>query len=84
MWTNVLEVSAPVFGRRLSRNGGRWLLPKFVGKADLGGRLALLGSDKQDVFAHSVHGMECASEVRAARRALFLLDTEGTGNVAFR
>ena len=39
---NVLEVSAPVLGGRVYRNGGRWLPPKFVGKADLGGRLALL------------------------------------------
>ena len=36
----VLEVSARVLGGRVSRNGGRWLPPKFVGKADLGGRLA--------------------------------------------
>ena len=40
----VLEVSARVIGGRVPRDGGRWLPPKFVGKADLGGRLALLGS----------------------------------------
>ena len=27
------------------------------------------------MFTHSVHGVECAREVWAARRALFLLDT---------
>ena len=36
-------VSARVIGGRELRNGGRWLPPKFVGKADLGGRLAVLG-----------------------------------------
>ena len=42
----MLEVSARLFGgRSVSRNGGRWLPLKFVGKADLGERLALLGSD---------------------------------------
>ena len=46
---------------------GRWLPPKFVGNADLGVRLALLGSDEQCVFAHRVHGVECAREVWAAR-----------------
>ena len=30
---SVLEVSARVIGGRVSRNGGRWLPPKFVGKA---------------------------------------------------
>ena len=29
----------------VSCSGWRWLLPKFVGKTVLGGRLALLGSD---------------------------------------
>ena len=38
----VLKVSARVLGGRLPRNGGRWLPPKFLGKADLGGRLAYL------------------------------------------
>ena len=66
----------------MSRNGGRRLSPTFVGEADLGGRLALLGSDGQCVFAHSVHGKECAKEVWAAWRALFLPHTEGTGNGA--
>ena len=33
-----LDFSARVLGGRVSRNGGRWLPPKFVGKADLGGR----------------------------------------------
>ena len=41
----VLQVSARLLGGTVSRNGGRWLPPKFVGKADLGGRLALRGSD---------------------------------------
>ena len=29
----------------MSRKSRRWLPPKFAGKADLGGRLALLGTD---------------------------------------
>ena len=33
----VSEVSARVLGGRVSRNGGRWLPPKFVGKANLEG-----------------------------------------------
>ena len=60
-------------------NGCCWLPPKFVGKADLGGRLALLGTDGQCVFTHSVHGVECARKVRATRRALFLPDS-GAGD----
>ena len=52
--------------------------------ADLGGRLALLGSDGQFVcvcvFTHSVHGVECAREVWAAWRAHFLPYTEGSGD----
>ena len=63
-------------------NGGRWLPPKVMGKADLGGRLALLGSGGQCVFTHSVHGVGCTREVRAAWRALFLLDSEGAGDGA--
>ena len=59
--------------------GGRWLPPKFVGKADLTGRLAILGSC---VFTHSVHQVESAREVRAAWRALFLPDSEGAGDGA--
>ena len=47
--------------------------PKFGGKADLGGRLALLGSNGCCVFAHSIHEVECAREVQAAWRALFFL-----------
>ena len=60
-----------------SPNGCCWLPPKFVGEADLGGRLALFGSDGYGVLAHSVHGMACAREVRAVWRALFLPDSEG-------
>ena len=33
------------------------------------------------MLTHSVHGVECASEVRAARRAI-LLDSEGAGDSA--
>ena len=60
-------------------NGQRWLLPKLAGEADLGGCLAPLGSDGQCVFARSLHGVECAREVRAAWRALFLPDSAGAG-----
>ena len=39
-----LKVSAQsTFGKVFFSNGCCWLPPKFVGKADLGGRLALLG-----------------------------------------
>ena len=34
------------------------------------------------VLAHSVHGVECARDERAARRALFLFDSEGAGDGA--
>ena len=68
----------------MSHDGGRWLPPKFVGKADLGGCLALLGSNGWCVLTHSVHGVECAREVRAAWRALFLPDSEGAGDGAGR
>ena len=68
-----------------SRNGPSWPPWTFVGKkADLGGRLALLGSDGKCVFAHSIHGVECATEVRAARRALFLPDYEGASDNAWQ
>ena len=43
------------------------------------GVFALLRSDGYCVFAHSVHGVECAREVLAAWRALFLPVSEGTG-----
>ena len=35
------------------------------------------------MFTHSVHGVECGREVRAAWRALFLPDSEGAGVGAF-
>ena len=55
-------------------------------KPILRGRLAPLGSDGQYVcvFAHSVHGVECAREVRAAWRVLLLPDSEGAGDHAGR
>ena len=56
-----------------------WLPSEFVEEADLGGRVALLGSDGWCVFVHSVHGVECAREIRAAWRALLLPDSEGAG-----
>ena len=31
------------------------------------------------VFTHSIHGIECAKEVRAAWQALFLPNSEGAG-----
>ena len=36
-------------------------------------------SDSWCVFSHSIHGVECVREVRAAWRALLLLDSEGAG-----
>ena len=55
---------------------GDGFLSKFVEEADLGGRVALLGSDGECVFTHSIHGVECAREVWAAWRALFLPDSQ--------
>ena len=63
-------------------DGGCWLPPKFVGNADLGVCLAPLGSDGWCAFAHGIHGVECASEVWAAWRALFLPDSKGAGDDA--
>ena len=60
------------------------LLPESVGEADLVGRLALLGTVGQCVFAHSIRGVDCTREVRAAWRALFLPDEEGAGDDAGR
>ena len=48
----------------------------------MGGRLALPGSDGQCVFTHSIRGVDSAREVRAAWRALLLLDSEGAGDDA--
>ena len=56
-----------------------WLPPKFVGKGR-SGRAFGPARIQWIVFAHSVHGVECAREVWAARRALSLPDTEGTGD----
>ena len=54
----VLEVSARVLGGRVFRNGRCCFPPKFVGKADLGVRLTLLGSDELCVYAqHPWRGM---------------------------
>ena len=39
------DLGPKYFGEGVFSNGGRWHLPKFVGKADMGGRLAPLGSD---------------------------------------
>ena len=38
--------------------------------------------DSVCVFTHSIHGMDRAREVRAAWRALFLPDSEATGDGA--
>ena len=54
----------------------RRLPPTSVGEADLGARLALLGPVGQCVFTHSIRGVECARDVRAAWRALFFLIQE--------
>ena len=53
-------------------NGLRRLPPTSVGEADLGGRLALLGPVGWCVFTNSIRGVECARQVFAAWRALFL------------
>ena len=54
-------------------NGWRRLPPKFVGETDLGGRLAPLGSGGQCVLTHSIRGVECAREIRAAWEFFFFL-----------
>ena len=51
----------------MSCKGGRVGFLQRVEKADLGGRLDLLGSDGKCVF---VHGVECAREVRAGTARL--------------
>ena len=73
-WESVWEVwESGEFGE--SRDFAEYLeLCEFDGSDDLGGRLALLGSDGQCVFTHSIRGVECAREVRATWRALFLPD----------
>ena len=46
MWKISIKGLGPkCFGEGAFSNGWRWLPPKFVGKADLGGRLAILGPD---------------------------------------
>ena len=57
----------------MSCNGWRWLPPKFVGTADLGGRLALLGSDGLCVFTHSIRGVECAEKYGPHGELFFFL-----------
>ena len=53
--------------------GGSSVLQSLWGEADLEGHLALLGSDGQCVFTHSVNGVECAREVWAVGELFFLL-----------
>ena len=54
-------------------------------KADLGGRFGPIWDPINKIYLRTA-SMEwnVPGEVWAARRARFLLDTEGTGNVAFR
>ena len=44
---------------------GTVFLQRFVGEADLGGRLALFGSVERAIV-NSLHAVECAREARAA------------------
>ena len=53
-----------------------WKKP-FVGKG-----LALFGPVGPRVFTHTIRGVERAREVWAARRALFLPDSDGAGDDA--
>ena len=70
----VLEVSAPsALGKVRAPMAAVGFLRRMWEKADLGGRLALIGSDGYGVLAHSVHGMEHTREVRAVWRTLFFL-----------
>ena len=57
--------------------GQYWLPPKFVGKADLGGRLAPQGPMDSMCLRTASMGVECVREVLPAWRALFLPLTEG-------
>ena len=50
----------------LRSDAGTVFLQRFVGEADLGGRLALFGSVGERAFANSLHALECAREARAA------------------
>ena len=77
---HVMEVSARVLGGRVSRNGRRWLPPKFVGKADLGGVWPSLGPMESVCFHAQRPWNGMCRGVRAAWRALFLPDTERTGD----
>ena len=62
-------------------NGQCWLPPKFVEKLIWEGVWSNL--DPMDcVFTHSIRGVECAREVWAAWRALFLPDSEGADDGA--
>ena len=74
----VFEVLARVLGGRSVLQWRALASSNRCGKSRSGRafHLALLGSDAKCVFTHSVHGVECARRVRAARRALFLLDSE--------
>ena len=74
------KVLARAVWRECFEMAGVGFLQRLWDKTDLRGSLALLGSNGQCVFTHSMHGVECAKEVRAARRALFLPDPEGTGD----
>ena len=73
----MLKVSARVLGGRESRNGWRWLLPKFVGKRRSGRAFGPTWIQWiLCVFTNSVHGVKCTREVRAAWRAFFLVQKE--------
>ena len=63
------EVSARVLGGRSVLHWLALASSRVCGNSRSGRAF----SDGQCVFTHSVHGVECAREVRAARRALFLL-----------
>ena len=63
---------------------GAKILQKMCGRTLLGRALALSGSVGCRGFAHNVQRLECSGEVLAARRALLLPQTEGTGNGAGR
>ena len=71
---NLIKVSARVLGGRSVLQWLALVSSKVSGKSRSGRAFGPLVSDGQCVFTHSVHGVECAREIRAARRALVLVD----------
>ena len=78
-----IESFGPSAGRKMRSPVADDGLRRSLGEKPISeGVLALLGCDGCCVFAHSLHGMECVREERAAWRALFLPGSEGASDGA--